>query len=372
MLAAACATAVAVAATTNSTSGAGLALPSTNQQRLPQNGNGYGFFPFPNESQGNGQSNGQSSGQGGTSAAGTATRAQSVGVVDITTVLDFGAAKAAGTGMVVTAGGEILTNNHVVQDATSIQVTVVSTGATYTATVVGTDPSDDVAVLQLSNAGNLATAAFGDSNGVKVGDAVTGVGNAGGVGGTPSSASGHVTALDQTITASDGGGQNAETVSGLIESDAPIQAGDSGGPLYNAAGRIVGMDTAAESGRSGATLAAYSIPIDKALSIAQQIESGDASSTIHIGYPGFLGVNVEDATGGALVTGVVTGYPAAKAGLVAGDVITAVDGTAVSSSEGLHNAMQSRKPNSTVRLTWTDRSGASHSATLTLVAGPAD
>ena len=115
----------------------------------------------------------------------TATSAQSVGVVDIDTVLKYQGAQAAGTGIVLTSSGVILTNNHVIDGATSISVTVVSTGATYTATVVGDDPTQDVAVLQLQNASGLKTAKLGDSNGVSVGEAVTGVGNAGGVGARP-------------------------------------------------------------------------------------------------------------------------------------------------------------------------------------------
>ena len=357
---------VAVVATQSAgtVSGSGTALARVpNSQRLPENG--YPGYGFP--SIGNGSSGSGSSGTG----TGTATSAQSRGVVDITTVLGYQQASAAGTGMIVTSSGEVLTNNHVVEGATQITVTVVSTGKSYSATVVGTDATDDVAVLQLSGASSLQTASFGDSSGVSVGEAVTGVGNAGGAGGTPSAASGQVVALNQQLTATDDSGGNAETLTGMIETDAPIQAGDSGGPLYDASGKIVGMDTAAAT-NGRVTTAAYAIPIDTALSIASQIESGQSSSTVHIGSTGFLGVSVSDtSTGGALIVGVVQNGPAAAAGIVAGDTVTAVDGTAISSGTALHNALAQTKPGQQVSVTWTDGSGQSHHATITLTTGPA-
>jgi S1-C subfamily serine protease len=358
---------------TQSVAGAGVALPSTNAQS--EQG------PFGNDGSGGGLgSSGTggglgSSGTNGTTSTGTATAAQSVGVVDIVSTLGYQQAEAAGTGMIVTSSGEVLTNNHVIDGATSVRVTVVSTGKTYTASVVGTDPTDDVAVLQLSGASGLSTANFGNASSVadvSVGDAVTGVGNAGGVGGTPSSAAGQVTALNQTITASDSNGSNPETVTGMIETNAPIAAGDSGGPLYDASGKVVGVDTAAQSSRRGTTVAAYAIPITKALSIASQIESGQPSSTIHIGSTGFLGVSVQDTANGAAVAGVVTGGPAAKAGLAAGDVITAVNGTSVTNSSTLRSALATTKPGQQVTIAWTDTAGGSHHATVTVVAGPAD
>ncbi|HJQ44685.1 MAG TPA: trypsin-like peptidase domain-containing protein [Jatrophihabitantaceae bacterium] len=348
--------------------GTAVAAPSVEQQ-LP-NWPGFGTNGGSGSS-GNGGGNGSAS-SGNSTSARKATSAQTVGVVDIVSVLGYQNAASAGTGMVVTSDGEILTNNHVIDGATKITVTIASTGAQYTATVVGTDPTDDVAVLQLSGASGLATANFGDSDTVDVGETVTGVGNAGGVGGTPSSATGKVVALNQTLTASDGTGADAETLTGMIQSNAPIAAGDSGGPLYDTDGKVVGMDTAAETQR-GVTTAAYSIPIDKALSLAAQIESGKASGTIHIGSTGFMGVSVADAQqGGAAVEQVVANGPAADAGINAGDVITAVNGTRVSSSAGLKSALAKTKPGDRVTITWTDSSGSSHRATVTLVQGPAD
>ena len=311
-------------------------------------------------------------GSGGTTT-GTATAAQQIGVVDITTVLKYQGAKAAGTGMVLTSRGEILTNNHVIYGATSISVQVVTTGKTYPATVVGTAPTKDIAVLQLQNASGLQTADLGDSADLKIGAAVTGVGNAGGVGGTPSAAPGTVTALNQELTASDGNGDNAERLTGMIETDAQIQAGDSGGPLFDSDDRVIGMDTAASASAVRAPVG-FAIPINTATAIADQIEAGQASATIHIGYPGFLGLSITDnlSSSGALVQSVLAGGPAANAGISAGDVITDVGGTAVGSSTALRSAMSAHRPGQTVPVTWVDRSGQSHRASVTLATGPAD
>ena len=149
------------------------------------------------------------------------------GLVDVTSTLGYEGATAMGTGIVLTSNGEILTNNHVVNGATSVSVTDIGNGKTYKATVVGYDESHDVAVLQLSGASGLTTATTGNSSTVKVGDSVVGLGNAGGTGGTPSVAPGSVTALNQSITASDEGSGSSEQLSGLIETNADIQPGDS-------------------------------------------------------------------------------------------------------------------------------------------------
>jgi S1-C subfamily serine protease len=293
--------------------------------------------------------------------------------VTIVSTLKYQNSQSAGTGMVLTGNGEVLTNNHVVNGATSIVVTVASTGKSYRADVVGTAPSRDVAVLQLRNASGLKTAKLAsDSNGVKVGDAVVGVGNAGGTGALRAS-SGKVTGLDQTITASDdGAGTNAERLTGLIEVDAPIISGDSGGPLYDSSGHVIGMDTAASANPGESR--AYAIPIENAVQLADQIESGTKSSTIHIGLPPFLGVSISSTSTakGALVESLLDGGPAADAGIQPGSVITKVGGTTVTTGSGLRKALQKYEPGQHVKITWTDASGSSHSATVTLATGPAD
>lgn len=313
------------------------------------------------------------SGNTGTgSQKGVATSTQQIGIVTIVSVLSFQRAESAGTGMIMTSDGEVLTNNHVVNGATSITVTVESTGQSYKASVVGTAPTKDVAVLQLRNASGLTPAKFADSSSdVAVGDAVTGVGNAGGTG-TLTAASGKVTALNQSITATDETGQEAERLHDLIEINAPIISGDSGGPLYDADGEIIGIDTAASSNRTSSTSRAYAIRIDNAMSVADQIESGVATTTIHIGLPGFLGVAPVASSNGVGVQQVTPGQPAAKAGITAGSVITSIDGTAITSTTQLHNLLSGKDPGDRVSVRWTDASGRSHTATVTLATGPAD
>ena len=238
--------------------------------------------------------------------------------------------------------------------------------------MVGTAPTKDVAVLQLRGASGLKTAKLADdSSTAKVGASVVGVGNAGGTGMLRAS-SGKVTALEQAITASDdGSGANAERLTGLIEVNAPIISGDSGGPLYDSKGEIVGMDTAA-SANPGETKA-YAIPIEDAVSVADQIESGKETATIHIGLPAFLGVSISSLSTapGATVESLLNG-PAAQAGVTAGSVITQVGNTKITTGPALRTALQKYQPGQRVKITWTDPAGASHSATVTLATGPAD
>jgi len=314
----------------------------------------------------------------GSGAAYAATRRTAkpigTGVVAVDTTLDYGGGTAAGTGIVLTSSGEVVTNNHVITGATKIRVVVPGTGRSYTARVVGYDIADDVAVLQLRNASNLKTVTVGKASALRVGAHVRAIGNAGGTG-VLATARGTVTALGQTITAeSDTGG--AEQLTGLIETSAPLQPGDSGGPLLNSAGRVVGIDTAASSGFSFAGYGAgdgYAIPIGKALTIAGRIVSGKSSATVHVGATPFLGIEVEDAPyagGGAEIVGVVTGSPAAVAGLAAGDVITAAGGKTVTSAAALQPIVLARKPGAKVTITFTDTSGATENVRLTLASGP--
>jgi S1-C subfamily serine protease len=347
-------------------------------------------------------------------------------LVDIVSTEGDQGAVAAGTGIVLTSDGTVLTNNHVIRGATSIKVTDVGNGHTYTAKVVGYDASKDVAVIQLQNASGLTTAALGNSSDVQTGDSVTALGNAGGKGGTPSVAAGTVTALNQSITASDeGSGVNAEQLTGLIETNADIQPGDSGGALVNDHGEVIGMNTAASSGAqfqsesSQSAVQAYAIPIDKAESIAQQIENGQGSSTVHIGATAFLGIesggsssgsgsgdsggfggfgdgsgfggfgqgdgsgfggfgqgdgsgsNGGSASSGVTISGTLPGSPAEAAGLAEGDTITSVAGQSVSSATDISQILVKYHPGDKISINWVDQSGQSHTATVTLASGPA-
>jgi S1-C subfamily serine protease len=296
-------------------------------------------------------------------------------VVDIVTTLGAQQASAAGTGIVLTASGEVLTNNHVINGATRISVTDVGNGQTYDASVVGYDRSQDLAVIRLKGASGLATAPIGDSRKVVVGDAIVAIGNAGGRGGTPAAVTGNVTGLDQTITASDENGANSQRLTGLIQVAAAIEPGDSGGPLVDRAGRVIGIDTAAtasfrfqEGGGEG-----FAIPINQAMTVAKQIETGRGSATVHIGETGFLGVAVRGDTGtsSVVITAVVAGSPADRAGLSRGDQILSLDGTQVDSPSTLTDLLIPHHPGDQVRLSVLDRNGKQRTLTLRLATGPA-
>jgi S1-C subfamily serine protease len=304
-----------------------------------------------------------------TTAGVAATKAQKVGVVTVLSTIDYDSSEqAAGTGTILTSSGYILTNNHVIEGATSITVTVESTNKTYTATVVGEDVTDDVAVLKLTNASGLTTASYDSSYTAAVGDAVTAIGNAGGTGDLVS-ATGSVTATEQAITVQGDSTDETESLSNLIETSADVVAGDSGGPLLNAQGRVIGMDTAATSGTR--ETASYAIPISEALTIAKQIESGKVGGNVTIGYPAFLGVELSRESTAAVVSGVIAGTPAATAGLAAGDTITSVDGTAIDSEAALSPLIAAHMAGDSVTITWTDSTGAANSATVVLQSGPA-
>jgi S1-C subfamily serine protease len=358
-IAAAAVLGVSIATGTTSTNGTGSA--ASQQAPTAPNSGGSGQTGPSTTAPGNGNTSVRT---------GDATEAQTVGVVDIYTRLKYQRAAAAGTGLVIDSDGYILTNNHVIEGSTTIRAVVVSTGKTYQAKVVGTAPTEDIAVIKLVNASGLQTAHLGDSDSAKIGDAVTGVGNAGGSGGVPSAASGTITALNETITASDETGTDPEKLNGVIVTNAPIQSGDSGGPLFNANDEVIGIDTAAST--NGRT-AGFAIPINSAMKIAQQIRAGIETSVIHIGYPAFLGVSVKDAGGqGALIATTEPGLPADKAGIAAGDVITALNGSRVTSSTTLRSAIAKVNPGDTVSISYTDANGASHSTRATLITGPAD
>src|SRR5436190_7314050 len=175
----------------------------------------------------------------------TTTRPIGTGVVVINTNLAYQNASAAGTGIVLTSSGEILTNNHVIAGATTIRVVGPKTTHAYTARVVGYDTTADVAVLQLQKASNLKTVTTGNASNLKLGARVTAVGNAGGTG-TLTSSRGTVTGLNKSITVQSDNG-TTEQLTGLIETNATLQPGDSGGPLLNSSGRVVGIDTAGSS-----------------------------------------------------------------------------------------------------------------------------
>ena len=315
-------------------------------------------------------------GSNGSSSAAAIAAKVDPALVDINTVV--GSGQAAGTGEILTSNGEILTNNHVVDRSTSIQVNIAAQTKTYPAHVIGVDPSADIAVIQVDGVSGWPTVSFASSSSVKVGDLVVALGNALGQGGTPDVSQGSITALDQTITASEGGSKS-EQLSGMIQSNAPIYQGDSGGPLVNSSGQVVGMITAGDvqGFRSSASTVNYAIASDTILSVVNTIRSGQASTNIIYGQTGYIGVTVQDidasvqaqlnlnVSSGALVVGVQTGSVASGAGITRYSVITSVAGSQITNIDDLGNTLLAHKPGESVSINWVNQSGT-HSATVTL------
>jgi len=337
-------------------------------------------------------------------------RAVEPGVVDVAANLRYLQETAKGTGFVIdAAAGLILTNNHVINGATSVTVTPVTSGRSYPARILGYDRADDIALLQVRGAPRLAAVTIGSSAWARVGTPVLAIGNEGGQGGSPTVAPGVISSLDRTIIASDQSSGLTETLHGMLQTSADIRPGDSGGPLAGADGRVIGIDTAA----GGSTnYSGYAIPIDRAMPIARQIAAGRRGSRIQIGLPAFLGVLLPDSSSadphrqarqemhqtgavsgsgsgctsgdttatpasiapagtGALVDGVLCGTPADQAGLFAGDVITSVGGQPVTSPRSLTALVSRYHPGSRVALAWIAPGGSLHTAVMTLAAGPA-
>ena len=343
--------------------------PAGGYSQTAPNSGGFGGSPFGETDPfagtpfaGPGSSGGSpfDSASGGTPASSS----QLSGLVRIASTLKYAGSKAAGTGMILTSTGEVITNHHVVAGSTKLRVTVMSTGKTYTANVVGTDAKDDVAVLQLEGASGLPTVTT-DTGGVSVGDSVTAVGDAGGSP-TFSAAAGTVLSTSKDITTQSDGSAAGERLHGLIEISSDVIPGDSGGATYDDQGRVVGMTTAASTGGSDVT--GYAIPIAKVLRIAGDLENGTQNARYDYGSPAFLGIGLG---GSSTRVGVVyPGTPAARAGVVPGVTVTRVSTTRVSTARQLRAAVTAYSPGDQVRLTWTDRTGTSHVATVTLTAGP--
>lgn len=292
-------------------------------------------------------------------------------IVDIDTKLGYQSAVGAGTGIVIDPSGVVLTNNHVIAGATDISARAIGNGQTYPVEVIGYDRTQDIAVLQLGGAAGLPVANIGDSSAVKVGDPIVALGNAGGVGGTPSAVSGKVVALNQTVSASDSLTGSSETLNGLIHVDAPIRPGDSGGPTVNTNNQVVGINTAASDNYKLGGGQGFVIPINQAMAVAGQIRSGAGSPTVHIGPTGFMGVGVNDSSGGAgaAVLRVVSNGPAAQAGITQGDVITSIDGAPVNSATALTNLLDQHHPGDTISV-GLQNGGTQRTTNVTLGEGP--
>jgi len=323
----------------------------------------------------------QSSGGSGGLNVGALASSVDPAVAVVNTTLASGRGEAAGTGMVISSSGEILTNNHVIENSSSVRVQIGGKGRNYPADVLGYNVAEDVALLKIDGVSGLDTVKTDDS--VTVGEPVVALGNAGGRGGTPDASPGAVRGIGQTIEVADTAG--SQTLRNLIRIDAALEPGDSGGPLVDADGEVVGMNTAASSGggfrlRTGSS-EGYAVPIKTALSVASQIRSGQGNGDTHVGERAFLGVSVRTVgqsgsrTGGtsrssALVEGVQSNSPADDAGLQEGDTIVSLAGKSVMSIDDLTSALAPHHPRDKVGITWVDQSGDRHTAQVTLGSGP--
>jgi S1-C subfamily serine protease len=305
----------------------------------------------------------------GVAPASAATGTPTKGVVLVTTNLALENASAAGTGMVLTSNGEVLTNNHVIRGATTIKVIVPATHKTYTASVLGYDIADDVALIKMNGASKLATITKGNSSKLRVGQASTAVGNANG-GGKLVITKGTVTGLNRSIQIRDDTG-DVSTLRNLIQTSAHLVPGDSGGPLLDSLGRVIGMDAAGSAAASQDDAApGYAIPINLALGLTRQIELHRASASVHIGDTAFIGIQVQATASGVSIGPLVPGSPAEKAGLQQGDVITSLDGTPVASFVDIRTFLFDKHPGDSVTLAYTDVSGNATQTTIVLASGP--
>jgi len=368
------------------------------------------------------------SGSGSALNQATVVRKVKPGLVDITSTLTYASETAEGTGMILSPSGLVLTNNHVIDGATEVKVRLADNASrSYTARVVGYDKTDDVALLKLTGASGLPTVSLGNSSQVRVGIPVLALGDAEGDGGARP-ALGVISALNRSIQASDEGSNTVEDLNHMLETNAQIQQGDSGGALANNAGQVIGMVTAANTGadgQSGGTMG-FAIPINTALRIARQIASERPSSTVYIGVPGFLGVEVvaqsnspdpqqqaadqrragdgqgggsqggggqggprgglacvtggqepgvpeqiAPAGSGALILGVVCGSAAQTQGLKPGDVIISVNGQPVTTPGSLTAITARYHPGNVVSVAYQAVNGSRHKVRILLGDGPA-
>jgi len=312
-----------------------------------------------------------------------------------------------GTGMVLTASGIVLTNNHVIDGSTLVTAQVNGSGKSYPVTVLGTDATDDVALLKL-NGGGFKTVALGNSSAINVGDQVVAIGNALALSGSETVTNGIISATGRSVSVGDPSTGLTENLKGLFQTSAPINPGNSGGPLVDSAGQVIGMNTAqASSTSSGASASnvGFAIPINRAMDIARQVQAGRPNATVQIGPHPVMGVEVttvacadgqdhcvplgsaspygtipgfsEPSGGytapvdqGAVISGVLQGYPAQAAGLVVGDVITSCNGTKVTSPTDLSAQLSHLKVGDKVTVAWVTDSGSHESTRVTLAAGP--
>ena len=343
---------------------------------LPAGNSQTGEAPNSTGDNGTGGTGSNTTGNGGT-ATSAEIAAIDAATVDINAITAAHTGEVAGTGMIITSSGLVLTNNHVIDNTENITAQIDGTGTAYKVTVVGYDASDDVALVQLVGASGLPTVPIGNSDNVSIGDSLTVIGNALGKGGTPAVVTGVVSQLDQQITASDESG-DTESLTGMLQLQADIEPGDSGGPEINGAGQVIGMTTAGSTSgnpnqETGATTG-FAIPINKAMQIIGEIRAGSGPN-VHIGNAAELGIEVAQPSStqtlpGAYVSSILAGSPAVGLGIASGDRIVKIDSQTITSQNDLHKAMEGYSNGQTVSLTWIDPSGTSHTGSLTLGLAP--
>jgi S1-C subfamily serine protease len=420
---------VAVAALAATAGGLVVSFADSGSQPSASSGSGNnGGFNLPNSNSG-GVGNGPGASSPANVSAATVQRVRNAvlpGLVVINSSLQYQGndVSAAGTGMIISKSGYVLTNNHVIDGTTGLTATVVGTGRKYPAKWLGYDKSSDIAVIQIEGASGLSTVPVGNSASVKLGDDVIGMGNAGGTGNIQT-VTGTITGINQTITAGDqGSGAAPERLTDMLQTNADIIQGDSGGPLTSTDAKVIGMDTAASTNSfANQQDVGFAIPINRALTIAHQIIAGQSSASVQIGSSGFVGVlvagnsnggqstqtspqaqlqqqeqaeqqagggqgtptfgclpsgsspqgvpaSIAPVSSGTLVLGTICGAPASQAGLDPGDVITSVDGKKVSSPSSLTSILQGVHGGSAVSITWVTPSSQLVNRTLTVGTAP--
>ena len=267
----------------------------------------------------------------------------------------------AGTGVILTPDGEVLTNAHVVAGATSIRINLPGETQSRDATLVAADSGNDLALLKINGASNLPTVELGSSDALRVGDDVVAIGNALDLRGGFTVTRGIVSALNRSIGAEDGA-----RLSGLIQTDAAINPGNSGGPLVNSAGQVIGINTAVDG--QGQNIG-FAIAIDKAKPIVERLRSGQSTAATPRAYMGVSSQVSPDGTPGATVVDVGAGTPAAGAGIQVGDVIVALDNTQINDPDDLSEAIGTKKPGDRVTVTY-NRNGQRRTAQLNLGTRP--
>jgi len=289
------------------------------------------------------------------------------GLVLIDTVVGYDEGAAAGTGLVLTASGIVITNHHVVAGSTVVSATDPATGQTYDADVLGYDTTQDVAVLQLVDASGLPTITVSPQP-VSSGASITAVGNAAG-GGQLVTVDGQVTDTGMTVTVTDDNGSSKSTLTNLVGTTAALVPGDSGGAMFDNTSRVIAMNVAGSA--NSHRPAGYGIPIVTALKVANAVVTGQPNATVTLGRTGGLGIVVSKTSSGApRILQVVPGGAAKKAGITSGSTLTSLDGVALTSADQLTSVLSQHKPGDKVQADWRDRNGRSHTATVTLGVAP--